>query len=329
MNSFKLLVSGLALALLTSCFPEGGVQREIVTIERDDREYDRRIREDEDRDRVMRTSRERRSGNTCEEELERDRDAQCREDCKEIYNRRGDRDDCEELTVAQIEVLLDLYELLEDPDEDDLNDIDPEDFDVYLNVSIESLDDLVDDEWNRREAREFLFWLINNEDSARVFEKEDDDYKTLTAILDEINNFDFRNIDEPFTTKLDDDKLMEVAIDSGNEMIIEWFMDYINDKNPACDSESVSKECFRVYCRIGEGIHDDFMEDWLSYDAFESYIEDIIDEGINSTTPSIVLRDDSEDAGDGWEYGGGQDQFENINDIRDDWVDELCGTLGR
>ncbi|MCY4321282.1 MAG: hypothetical protein OXC37_02610, partial [Bdellovibrionaceae bacterium] len=201
---------------------------------------------------------------------------------------------------------------------------DPEDFDVYLNVSIESLDDLVDDEWNSRESREFLFWLINDEDAANVFEKEDDEYDTLTAILREINNFDFDDIHEPFTTKLEgSDNLMEVAIDSGNEDVIDWFMDYINDKNQACDREPVSKPCFEVYCRIAQDIDDDSIENWLDYDSFESYIEDIIEEGVNSKN-----RGDNANRGTaGWTYGEESGELEDINDLDDDWEEELCGGI--
>ena len=324
MKLFNLLISALVLALITGCYPQGGVAPEVIRVERDDYEYDRMKERDDDRDYVLDTSRERRSGNVCEEE---DRDHECKDLCKEIYGRVGDRKDCEELTVSQIETLFDLYELLESPDEDDLDEIDPEDFDVYLNVSIASLDDLVDDEWNNRESREFLYWLINNEDAASVFEKEDDDYDTLTAVLKNIKNFSGDSIYEPFTTKIESDKLMEVAIDSGNEMIVEWFMDYIEDKNNDCNRETVSLACFEVYCKIGDGIDEDFMEDWLGYGSFESYIEDIIDEGVNSNDATLAGGDaeNSNAESNGWLYGEGA--IEDINDITDDWVGELCEDL--
>ena len=321
MNYFKLLTSVLILGLISACYPQGGVAPEIVSVERDDYEYDKRKERDDDRDYVLASSSKRRSGNVCEEEH---RDHECKNLCKEIYGRVGDRKDCEELTVSQIETLFGLYELLENPDEDDLDEIDPEDFDVYLNVSIASLDDLIDDEWNNRETREFLYWLINNEDVASVFEKEDDDYDTLTAILKNIKSFDYDDIDEPFTTKIESDKLMEVAIDSGNEMVIKWFMDYIAEKNDHCNDESVSQACFAVYCKIGKGIDKDSVEDWLSYGEFESYIEDIIDDQINADN---VGPSDEISKYEGWTYGEQPGEFEDIEDISDNWVRELCGGL--
>ena len=315
MNCFKLLISVVLLAFIAGCVPGGpGVNMDY---------YDARKSQDEDRDRVLEDSRRRRSGNVCEEE---DRDHECKNLCKEMYGRVGDRKDCEKLTVTQIVALFDLYELLEEPDEDDLVDVEVEDFDVYLNVSIASLEDLIDDEWTSRESKEFLYWLINNEEIALVFEKEDDDYKTLTALLKKIDNFNSDDIWEPFTTKIEDDKLMAVAIDSGNEMVVEWFMDYIEDKNNECRNEMVSLGCFEVYCKIGDGIDEDFMEDWLSYGDFESYIDDIIGKGVNSNNPALAGGDSTPNAT-GWTYGDGEGKFEDVGDIDDNWVEELCAGL--
>ena len=53
------------------------------------------------------------AGRTCEDEDDNRHD--CVEQCRDIYSRRSDRDDCEELPIRQIEVLADLHELLEDP----------------------------------------------------------------------------------------------------------------------------------------------------------------------------------------------------------------------
>ena len=329
MNYFKLLVSVLLLGFIASCVPPSGPSSPGVNIsDKDDPYYDERKRRDDDRKDVLERSRTRRSGNICEEE---DRNHECKDLCKEIYGRVGDKKDCEELTVAQIDALFTLYELLESPDEDDLVDVEAEDFDVYLNVSIASLEDLIDDEWNSRESKEFLYWLINNEDAATVFEKEDDDYDTLTALLKNINSFSTAEIWEPFTTKIEDDKLMEVAIDSGNEMVVEWFMDYIEDKSDDCRREMVSLGCFEVYCKIGDGIDEDFMEEWLSYGDFESYIDDIIDEGVNSNDATVAGGDSSNDnpagGGTSWDYGDGDGKFEDIGDISDDWVADLCTDL--
>ena len=318
MNYFKLWVSILMVSFISGCTSpanntNGAVNEPTV-------DYDERKNTDTDRETVLTESKERKAGAICEDE---DNKHNCKELCKEMYRRIGDRDDCEELTVTQIEVLHDIFELLEDPDIDDLDAIEALDFDVYLNVSISSLDNLVDD-WSKSETQEFLSWLIKNEDVAKVFIKEDnDDYNTFSAMLKNLTSFTASNdtIHKPFVAKVEDEKLMEEAIDSGHEEVREWFMDYINDKHSACKSDEVSKACFKVYCLIGKGIKDDYMEDWSRFDDFQSYLEDIIKGKINATNGA------GSDTGTGWTYGDGENQFEDFGNISSDWVDDLCGGI--
>ena len=111
--------------------------------------------EDEDRGRILDRSRLRYSGPTCADQD--DNLHECVEMCRDIYNRRSDRADCEELPIIQIEVLAELYEiLLEDPDDDELDRIDLKDFEVYLKVSISSFDRLIG-KYSKSEAKELLF----------------------------------------------------------------------------------------------------------------------------------------------------------------------------
>ena len=321
---YNKILSILFLSFIVSCSNFNQKNTEMADGDKSDEYYENRKNKDKDRETVLNSSKTRRSGDICETE---DKDHECKEMCKEVYGRIGDKKDCEELTVVQIEKIYDLWKLLEEPDEDELAEIELEDFEVYLNISIASLEDLIDDEWNSREAKEFLYWLINDEDVAKLFEKEDDEYDTLTELLKKIKRFEYSEIDKPFVTKIDKERLMEVAIDSGNEDVVEWFMNYIEDKNSSCRKDNVSKSCFEVYCRIGDGIGDDYMEDWLGYDKFESYIEDIIEDKINADNSDHPLYENRGDGISGWNYGDGEGQFEDINDISDDWVKDLCGGL--
>ena len=131
---------------------------------------------------------------------------------------------------------------------------------------------------------------------------------------------------------------MEVAIESGNEDIIDWFMHYINTISP-CQNSVTNVDCFRVYCKIGEAMKHKFRKDWLDYDNFEEYIEGIIENGVNSYASMSgsyfwgyhipVFNDDSmiENAfkirGDleGWRHVG---RFiKNLSDVKD-WEKDLC-----
>ena len=320
MNHFKWVIPVILFSFITSCSP---TQLDMLD-ERSDEYYEERKRRDDDRRAVLNFSRIRRSGRLCKDE---GKNHECYDWCKEIYRTLGDKKDCvEELTVSQIEKIFELYELLEDPNASDLIKVEPEDFDVYLNISIRSLEDLID-RWNERESKEFLYWLLNNKNLAKIFEKEDKDHDTFTALLQNIKSFNYNEIHKPFIAKIENGRLMEVAIDSGNEKTMEWFIDYIEDKNEACRDETVSKDCFAVYCKIGEGLDNDHVEKWLDeFNEFESYIKIIIEDGVNAVNPTTASGK-AVNSGTGWTYGRGNGQYRDIKDITSDWVKDLCGGL--
>ena len=328
MKFLKITLLSVLTLILLSCFGNrnnpnqnnnqtGNVERGIQN-ERDaiDRDYEAKEREDEDRDEVLRRSRERYSEDICEDDD--DRDAECKDICKDIYGTKKYRDKCEELSVDQIARLEELHEWLEDPDEDDLEGVDFDDFDVYLNISIAPLDKLIP-KYSKNEVKDFLIWMIANPDFAEVLEKEEEeDYKTLGRLLKELYGATINddNIHEVFLAKLDgNDKLMEVLIQSGEDTTMEWFLDYINDKHSECADDTEDVACFEVYCQIGNKISNDDQDDWLEFDSFAQYIEDIIETGVNSDPATA----DSE----GVYTWGAAGKIEDLGDIND-WVDELC-----
>ncbi len=319
MNCLRVALISLLLVYVGSCFGPPAV-------ERTENEYEVKKANDENRDEVIKRTARTIRGDTekCED---KNKSHDCYEYCKDMYRSRGDRGDCEELTVAQVEALWDLYELLKNPDAEDLSGVDKDVFDLYLNVSIRSLDSLIK-KYNSRDAKEFLMWLIENEDIAKIFEKEDDDHKSLEALLKKFSGSYSSNdhgISEPFLKRLDGDKLIEKAVES--ELILDWFQEYINNKNSACKSDTETRACFAVYCKIGKGMDDDARDDWLNHDDFEEYIEEIIDEKVNSRQGTGNNRNAS-----GWIHedaaGSNSNEIGDVGDL-DDWVDDLCqGLIG-
>lgn len=281
-----------------------------------ERDYDaRRERDREERTRVIRDSRQRRSGNVCEDE---DRGHDCEDICRDIYSRRADREDCEELTVSQIEVLEELHELLENPDDDDLASVDSSDLEVYLKISIDPFDKLIG-KYSSREAKEVMIWLIENDDITEIVRDEDDDFQALEELFENINSAGSTGDDiyKYFTAKLDgSDKVMEVAVESGGEEILDWFTEFINEENSDCSDDETSAKCFTIYCKIGDSMDDEYRDDWLGFENFEEYVDDIIQEGTNSPSScgnKSCWGVDSPDS----------DDYEDIGDI-DDWVEDLC-----
>ncbi len=210
-------------------------------------------------------------------------DDDCEEICDDIYNSRRDRNDCEELSVAQVERFEEMYEILEDPDEDDLQDIDMSDagdFDVFINISIEPLHKLVG-KYNTREAKDFLAWIAGDEDVAEILEDEDDDYEVLDTLLDELNTDAFLalavNIDSS-------DNFMDLAVVAGNEKALEWIHDYLESEHDDCKLETNAGKhnCLVGYCALGVAMQDRNAEDLLdNHEYFQDYIDDLISDKIN------------------------------------------------
>ena len=224
------------------------------------RDYDQLRENDPNRPSILDQSRKRYSESTCEELDDRNHD--CVKQCREIYGHRIDRDDCEELPIAQIAVLADIHELLEDPDDDELASIDLEDLEVYLNISIDGFDSHIN-KYSKIEAKEVLFWIAENENISNLFSNEDDYFKALEKLFNEVVGGSFSPGSDthlPFITRIDgSDKLMGLVIDSGNEAALKWFHSYITEKAEGCtgDNDEVSLECFSVFCKIGKDIDDE------------------------------------------------------------------------
>ena len=329
MNStIKTFFLGVAIFFTGACF--GPSQTAIdtpTTPPRTEREYEEKRQRDTDRDNVIRNTRTRYSGRACEDLTGREQD-DCEDICKEIYSGdRGARRECEELEIDLIEDLEEVYELLEDANDDDFASIDPELFDTYLNIGISGLEEIIED-YSSKDAEEFLYWLIEDEEIGEIFRKEDDDYQALENVFEQLSStYNPAEVWEIFDEDIDGDDLIELVINSSDE-VIDWFMDYINERNSACEQDTESRDCFRVYCRIGEIINSNDRDDWLDNESFEDYIEDIIDEGVNSNNRgSQSERGETSGPNKGWTYGDGNGEFEELDDLNDDWVDELCNGL--
>ena len=98
MSYFKSLSGLLLFAFLAGCF--GSPVGNNPPVDRDNQAYDDKIKGDENREAKLEIVR---TGRICEKE---DRDHDCKEQCGDIYTRRGDREDCEELSVAAMTFFL-------------------------------------------------------------------------------------------------------------------------------------------------------------------------------------------------------------------------------
>ena len=320
---FKTLGLSVALFFVSGCFgPTQAVVNpdpvlsaaEIEQIRKD------RIERDPDRDDVISRTTSRHSNDDFCEDLERRSSARdkCEEACDKIYKRDSTgRRECKELKVGAIEELKELYELLEEGDEDALSSIEPSLFDEYVNVSIGGLEELVKD-YSNSEAEDFLVWLLTDDDIAEILKKEDDDFVILDAIFKELGPSDYSpnnlgTVKRLYREKLDGDEFIELVVDASDE-VFEWFLfRYFEEKNQACKDDKESRGCFEIYCHIGDILGSD-SDDLLRNEDFEDYIEDIIDAKTNATS-------------NGGKYRWNSSKIDELDDLDDHWVKELCGRL--
>jgi len=329
MNILKNQIFIFGLAFLFSCtgmapphYPPPGFQSTGAPPQpstRSAEEYNNRVASDRDREETLRS---RRQGKTCEDE---NSDHECVGLCREMYRLENDREDCEELAVNDIEKIFEIHKLLKKPrlrNLEAMSQSDLDDLDVYLNVSIAGFDRLISN-YNRGDAREVLQWLAEDSQTAELFSDEDDDFETFEELLEKIESFDNSEVDQPFTEDIGRKTLFEHASDAGNEIAVEWFLDYIFQTATACrNNQESSIGCFTVICKIGSGFEDnDSREDLLDFSDFENFLEDdIIKKEVNGTE---------------WEPAaqrpGGSAPYKDIDDIEEhqagDWVTALCDNL--
>ena len=325
MNYFKLLAAILMLSFISNCTQPAN------DTSLTNRNYDALNENNPQRDALLSEANKKKGGAICIDED--DRNHECKESCDKIYSRNRDEEECEKQTISLIEAIEDVYDDLKNPTTKKLDDMNAEDFISYINISIASLDSLIShgarggndnrsEKWSASETRNFLSWLLNNKEAVTGFINVDEDYGTLEAMFERIlTNFSTNNIHEPFLARIQNGRFMEVAIDSGNEEVIRWIVNYIEEKSSSCKEDTVTKSCFTVYCKIGRGITKQTMEEWPEYKIFESYIINIIDDKVNSKQGT------GDKQGTGWTYGDGNNKIQEFGNLNNNWVKDLCGGL--
>ena len=346
---------GLALALLIIsaknwAFPYVIVDNSFCNI-RTDKYCDNRKARDSDQKNVLTHSKSRDSGRAYKDG---DQDHQYKDNCQAIYTSQGDRDGCEKFSPRQIERLVKTHEILKDPEEDDLEEIDFKSLDIYLNISIVPLIKHTQ-RYTSRSAKAFMIWMIKNGRVLDIVEETDRDYGVFGNLLRTIGNWSKdAEMYKPFVTNIDGkNKLIEMAINSGqsinnlievltnsglsksklkaaithfkkqpynNEKILAWFQNFIIDKNSDCEQDANSKTCFTVYCKIGNAISSEYRRKWLLFDVyFQDHIDKIISTGNTSISKPCT---ESENPA----YVSCERTITGVEDL-DDWVEDLCGGL--
>jgi len=268
----------------------------------------------QNRDQIIRRTSELYAGQKCSTE---EKSHKCYESCNAIYRRN--QKDCKELTVGQIEKLQELHSVLREAGPEEWLEIETDLFELYLSFSIKAFDDIIDDLRKKSrvsKAEDLMIWLVSNEDKAEVFEAVDRNYKTLNKLLQVIEPFESYEVYLPFSKVVNDsDTLIDIIVRERDEtdFVFNWILDFIEESS-VCKGDPVSVDCFEVYCKIGSAMNKKEQNRLLEKDIFENYIDDILQNSINRENWNPPSRKSVED-------------LEETSDLRDKWVEILCGDL--
>ncbi|MDE0092477.1 MAG: hypothetical protein OXN83_04230 [Oligoflexia bacterium] len=288
---------------------------------RNDYDYTRRAVTDPDREATLSRAKK---GDACENERS---GHECYDLCKSMYKRADDKEECIELTPDNIEEIYDVWTALETGRLSNLEGIDEEPFDWFLNVSIAGFDVLIRD-YKRSEAEDVLIWIAENEGIAEVMRDEDFDFETLEELLSLVDRFELDTVEEPFIEELDRKTLFEYAIDTGNDIAMNYFLDYFFQTHKSCRKDSITVACLTLVCKIGAAIDERDRERLFESSIFSDFVKDIIKQRINGATSAD---------GEKWIKGAGDAQIDRISDLDASWADSewdpdnaskpICGGL--
>ena len=271
---------------------------------RDDSDYTRRRTEDPDRDSTLSRAKK---GDSCEDEKS---NHECYDLCRTMYRRADDKEECAELTPENVEAVYDVWTALETGRLSNLEGIDEEHLDWFVNVSIAGFDSLIR-EYKRSEAEDVLIWIAENEAVAEVMRDEDDDFETLEELLSLVDRFELETVENPFIEEIDRRTLFEYAINTGNDTAMDYFLDYFLQTHKSCRRDNVVLPCLTVVCKIGAAIDERDRENLFNSNIFSDFVEDIIKDEINGASSA---------SGEKWIKGTGENKIDSINDLDDSWA---------
>ena len=202
-------------------------------------------------------------------------DKACEEICRDIYNRSSIREYCLEFPVAQVEILLDIYEIFENPFEDELDSISLLDFKVFVGIDSRPLEKLIG-KFSRLEARRVLIWIANDQNIAEVFQNKDhhEEYNLLEELLEAVDSDKKKALSKSIDSG---DSFMEIVVDSGNEEALDWIHGFF-DKECHTESFCIFKNW---YCEVVD--NDDTWDNLLVYDEkFGNVVDEILEYPISS-----------------------------------------------
>ena len=174
-------------------------------------------------------------------------DKECKRRCSRIFDSARSRRECGKFSARAVEGLFAAYEIIKDPDRDELEVMIFEDFEDIMGIDLQPLDTAIS-RYSQSEARAFLSWMGNSPSAAGFMAVEDEDYGLFEDLLEKIDSDSNmsalkRQIDRS-------DSLVEIAIAADNDILLAYVHDFLVEE---ADSDDDDRPLFQKYCDLAAG----------------------------------------------------------------------------
>ena len=236
-------------------------------------------------------------------------DDDCEDYCDDLFGGR-DYQECLGLTANEVEGMWNAFDddegILEDPDEDDLEEVHPDDIRNALEIDERIWDAFIDD-YGTSEANDVLYWIATNEcvyDSIEDSFDEDDMKGFMEDIMLQVDSGGLIPAAlEPLGDEADDDEtFLYLADQEGNSKAVELvhellWEECVGDRsvtsarkslyNAAPENDDKSSACLlgEFYCK------QDSDGDYIFEDIFETVVDDELDNFIRGGKNSNIYTD--------------------------------------
>ena len=173
-------------------------------------------------------------------------DKKCEDICDDVFKGIKLRRKCEALPEALVVGFEDLLDQVEDGD---IQEVNLDHLECLLDIDETGFAKSVK-ELSRREVKDFLSFVAESEDLARILEDEDEEYVILKQLLNKISGSN--QLKRQLTADIEDRKgLLWLSSELSEEYVWDWMDGYVDEE--FCDkgkSECPGEENIGAYCSI-------------------------------------------------------------------------------
>lgn len=225
-----------------------------------------------------------RSGYVYQDAKECNKSTKCKKMCDDIFRSRRNRLECEDLSVATVEQMEDLFKDLKNVDTDDLESLDQDTLKSFLDISLDPLRRIIAD-LSQIKKKKFLIWFAKDSDSAKlIIAAEEEEFEILTTLFDRIIVSPWRHSGLLQNVR-GTENFVEVILEEDNEPILEWLHSYFEDtgceryrgKHDTYNNRQIDLHSFCVfdiYC--GLDINSDAEQKYFDYKFFREVLDEVL-----------------------------------------------------